>query len=68
MSLKALHIVFIVASMLLCLVFGGWAVDGYQHDQETAQLWYAIGSGVAFVALAIYGWLFLKKLKSISYL
>ncbi|HEY6169340.1 MAG TPA: hypothetical protein VI454_14965 [Verrucomicrobiae bacterium] len=68
MSLKAIHIVFIAASMLLCLGFGAWAVHGYLHEGGTAELLYAIGSGVSFVALAVYGWYFLKKLKSVSYL
>jgi len=68
MSLKAIHIVFIVASMLLCIVFGAWAVRTWREEGGTAELWYAIGSGVTFVVLAVYGWFFLKKLKSVSYL
>ena len=68
MSLKAIHIVFIIASMLLCIGFGAWAVDGYSHGHGTAELCYAIGSGALFLALAVYGWYFLKKLKKISYL
>ena len=68
MSLKAIHIVFIIASMLLCVVFGAWAVDQYAHGHGAAELCYAIGSGVMFVALTAYGWYFLKKLKKISYL
>jgi multidrug transporter EmrE-like cation transporter len=68
MSLKAIHIVFIIASMLLCVGFGAWAVDQYSHEHGTAELCYAIGSGVVFVTLAVYGWYFLKKLKKISYL
>ena len=68
MSLKAIHIVFIVSSMLLCLLFGVWAVMGYRQDGETLNLGYAIGSGVLFLGLAVYGWFFLKKLRSVSYL
>lgn len=68
MSLKAIHIVFISAAMMLCLGFGGWAVRGYRHGEGDANLWYAIGSGVLFVGLAVYGWYFLKKLRSVSYL
>lgn len=68
MSLKALHIVFVTASMLLCVVFGVWALNAYRDEGGATELWYAIGAGVLFVVLAVYGWFFLKKLKSVSYL
>jgi hypothetical protein len=68
MSLKAVHILFIIASMLLCLGFGWWAMDAYLAYDGTANLVYAIGSAVLFLALAVYGWFFLKKLRKVNYL
>lgn len=68
MSLKAIHIVFITAAMLMCLVFGGWALNGWLVDRETTNLVYTIVASAGFLGLAIYGWFFLKKLKNISYL
>ncbi|MBI3882285.1 MAG: hypothetical protein HY301_19785 [Verrucomicrobia bacterium] len=68
MSLKAIHIVFISAAMLMCVVFGLWALGEWRAADGTANLLYLIGSGVGFLALAVYGWFFLKKLKNVSYL
>lgn len=68
MSLKAIHILFITASMLLCLGFGGWALDNYLAYDGTTNLVYVICSAALFLALAVYGWFFLKKLKKVNYL
>ena len=68
MSLKALHIVFIVASIVLALGFGAWCLDDYAHGGTRSHLWFGIGSIVAGLGLIVYGWAVLKKLKNISYL
>ena len=68
MSLKALHIVFIVASIVLALGFGAWSLNEYAHDGARSNLWFGIGSLVIGVALIIYGRAILRKLKDISYL
>jgi len=68
MSLKALHIVFIVASVVLALGFGVWSLSEYAHEGARNNLWFGIGSLVAGVALIFYGKAVLKKLKNISYL
>lgn len=68
MSLKAIHILFICASMVLCLGFGGWALSNYMDYDGTVNLIYAIGSAVAFLALAAYGAYFLRKLRKVNYL
>ncbi len=69
MSLKAFHIVFIVASSLLAFGFGAWALHECSGGTGTPTL-LALGitSLVAGVALVVYGRYFLKKLKHISYL
>jgi hypothetical protein len=68
MSLKALHIVFIVASTVLALGFGAWSVNEYAHGGARSNLWFGIGSFVIGVALIVYGRAILRKLKDISYL
>ena len=68
MSLKAFHIVFIVASTALAFLFAVWEFVQYSKDGKTADLVFGIGSVVAGVGLIFYGKYVLKKLKDISYL
>ena len=69
MSLKAFHLVFIVASILLTVGFGVWNVMNYMSPEgRTRDLIIAICCGVATVALLWYEKYFLKKLKNVSYL
>lgn len=69
MSLKAFHVVFIVASILLALGFAGWSLVTYFTAQ--GGIWYLIagvGSVATAVGLVFYERYFLKKLKNVSYL
>jgi hypothetical protein len=68
MSLKAFHIVFVSASILLSLMFGVWSVMSYFEGGPVRDLIFGIGSLVAGVGLVFYGKYVLKKLKNISYL
>ena len=68
MSLKALHIVFIVASIVLALGFGAWALNEFAHEGPRSYLWYGIGSCLTGIALIFYCRSVLRKLKDISYL
>ena len=68
MSLKALHIVFITASIILALLFGAWSLKAYFDGGARSHLWYGVGSFVIAVALIVYGRAVLKKMKHISYL
>ena len=68
MSLKAFHIVFVTASVLLAFGFGWFELDHYAATKASADLWFAVGSCVTGVGLIAYGVYFLKKLKNISYL
>ncbi|MDX1950965.1 MAG: hypothetical protein SFY81_02205 [Verrucomicrobiota bacterium] len=68
MSLKAFHIIFIIASSLVTLFFGGCSLRNYLADRAMLDLIFVIASIVSLVALWIYGQYFLKKLKHISYL
>ncbi len=68
MSLKALHIVFIVASIVLAVGFGAWSLNEFSKGEPRINLWFGLGSLVAGLALVVYGRAVLKKLKHISYL
>ncbi len=69
MSLKAFHIVFIVASVLLAAGFATWSIMNYcSPGGRLSDLLTGIGSAVVAVALLIYERYFLKKTKDISYL
>jgi uncharacterized membrane protein len=69
MSLKAFHLVFIIASIILSLGFAAWALVNYFSAH--AGVWYLVaglGSAAAAVGLVFYEIYFLKKLKNVSYL
>jgi hypothetical protein len=69
MSLKAFHIVFIVASILLAAGFGTWSIMNYfAPGGRLSDLLVGIGSAVVAVALVCYERYFLKKTKDISFL
>jgi hypothetical protein len=69
MSLKAFHIIFIVASTLLAFAFGAWALVQYRtYGGNGTDLGMGIASLVAGLGLAIYGRYFVKKLKNVDYL
>ena len=68
MSLKAFHIVFIAASIGLSFGLGVWCLKAYADEGEQSSLIWSIASFVAGLALIVYGWIVLKKLKKISLL
>jgi hypothetical protein len=69
MSLKAFHIVFIVASVLLAAGFATWSLMNYfSPDGRLSDLLVGLGSAVVAIALLCYERYFLKKTKDISYL
>ncbi len=69
MSLKAFHILFILAATLLSLFFGTWSIRHYRvGDASLFELILGIASLGLSVLLIGYGRYFLRKLKHISYL
>ncbi len=69
MSLKAFHLVFIVASILLAAGFATWSLMNYfSPGGHLSELLAGLGSVVVAVALLCYERYFLKKTKDISYL
>lgn len=69
MSLKAFHIIFVVASTLLTFGFAAWAVVQYLNGAGTGGLLaLGIGSFACGIGLIVYGRYFLRKLRNVSYL
>ena len=68
MSLKAFHLVFIILSILLTLMFGIWGVVNHGSSGKTAELVMGIISMVGTIGLTVYLRYFLKRLKHVSYL
>jgi len=68
MSLKAFHIVFIVASILLAFGFAAWALMNGGEEGGSSLKFYGIGSAVVGAALIAYAFYVLKKLRHVSYL
>jgi hypothetical protein len=68
MSLKAFHLVFMSASIMLMLTLSGWCFANYRDGGGTSELAWsgvAMASAVVLVAYARY---FVRKLRDISYL
>jgi hypothetical protein len=68
MSLKAFHLVFLVASIALAIGFCIWAIREYRSGGGAQNLGMGIGAGVAAVVMIAYSRWFLRKLKHVSYL
>lgn len=68
MSLKAFHLVFMFASFLLSIVFGGWAVRQYSHGGGAGLMAAGIASFAVGAAMLVYSRWFLRKLAGVSYL
>lgn len=68
MSLKAFHVVFLIAAISLCLAIGVWGVRDYQVRGVGSSLGMAICCFAAAGVLGPYGVWFLRKLRNVSYL
>jgi len=68
MSLKAFHLVFIIASIALAFGFGVWLAKEFFSEGGVMNLIVAIGSFGVGVGLIFYERYFLKKTKDVSYL
>ncbi len=68
MSLKALHLVFVTASVALTVWLSIWFLQTWSDSRERTDLVLGIGSALSAMVLLVYGRLVYKKLKNISYL
>ena len=68
MSLKAFHLIFIIAAIALAVGFGIWLANNYFTDGGAMNLVGALVSFGVAVGLVFYERYFLKKTKHLSYL
>tara|TARA_Y100001934_G_scaffold280464_2_gene387259 strand:+ start:65 stop:271 length:207 start_codon:yes stop_codon:yes gene_type:complete len=68
MSLKAFHLIFIIASIIFTLLFGAWAVLNFEASIDTAEFILGVFSIFSSIGMIFYLIKFLKKYKNISYL
>jgi len=68
MSLKAFHLVFVAAAILLGLGVGGWGLHQYRTEGDVSLLILGLVFLAMGIVLIIYGKRMLKKTKDIGYL
>jgi hypothetical protein len=69
MSLKAFHVIFITAAVLMAVGCAVWGFKSYFSAEGRAlDLVFGIFSVLGAIALVVYERFFLKKLKDVSYI
>ena len=66
MSLRYFHVVFIVASLALSLVLGGWGIYAFRATQNASNLAIGIFGGTSALGLLGYLFWFNRKMSRIS--
>lgn len=66
MSLRALHIVFISASIALSVIFGLWQMGIARQSGAVLDWFLAILSGLVALALMVYLAWFIRKIKAVK--
>lgn len=66
MSLKAFHVFFICASIVLCFMVGAWALQQYRLAGATSSLSLALAFYVGGAGLVVYGMRFLRKMRELG--
>ena len=67
MSLKAVHVFFVIVATLIAGGFGVWAIQQYTTTGSSGDLLLTILAVSAAISLPIYGVWFLKKMKKVGY-
>ncbi len=65
MSLKAVHLAFIVVSTALCVFFSVWSMMQYNTGHAGAMLGGSIAAMLAAAALVVYATRFLRKFRNV---
>ena len=68
MSLKAFHVFFVAATVVLMAFLSGWSFLVYRETQSTEHLVWSLCSAVSMVGMVAYGRFFLRKLRNVSFL
>ena len=66
MSLKVFHLVFIAASILMCLFVGAWGVAEYSRAGDGGAMALAAGCFALGAALTVYGVGAFRKLQELG--
>ena len=66
MSLKAFHVVFIIASILLSFLVGAWGIQEYRLEDSTTGLALAVLFYAAGIGLVVYALRFVRKVKELG--
>ena len=67
MSLRAIHILFIIASIAMTVMVALWGVGMYTSGRGSmGHLAFGVGSALAGVGLAVYITLFVRKTKALG--
>ena len=66
MSLKAVHICFILSAIILAVGFGFWAIRNYSYSGNLVNLYLGIGSFVSGIAFSVYLFFFIRKMKKVG--
>ncbi len=67
MSLKLVHVFFIVVSTLMCIGIAVVRLSAWREDGGAAALLQGTIASVGAVALTAYGWHFIKKYRGLGY-
>ena len=65
MSLRVFHVIFIIVCVAFSLFLTFWGVREWRADGGTTELWVAIISAIAAVALLVYGVKAFRKLRDL---
>jgi hypothetical protein len=66
MSLKAFHVFFICASIVLCFMVGAWALQQYRLAGATGSASLAVVFYAGGVGLVFYGLRFVRKMRELG--
>jgi len=67
MSLKAFHVLFLIAAVLLTIGFGVYSILQFKNGSPMSYLFMGVGSSILGVGLIVYSSFILKKLKRYSF-
>lgn len=66
MSLKAVHICFIILSIILTAGFGYWGIQNHEQTSNMISLYLGIGSILGSLLLVVYLFCFIQKMKKMG--
>lgn len=68
MSLKAVHLIFVNALSALAVGCAIWKFRDFAESRASGDFLMGAGAVIAALLVVVYGWYFLKKMKSVSYI